>query len=112
MEWDLYATIYLDADMDKPAVVRAVAEIAGGPAAGTTIVTELAEIFVLDNEDFIAAGSGGGDDARRRCRYCLEIEPLEHVDVLAYKAKIATLLADLREAGFRAVLPGDSGERF
>jgi hypothetical protein len=105
---ELYTTICLDADMDKTALVQAVAEIAGGLAAGPTVVTELAEIFVAENGEFAEAGGTGAEDGCRHFRYCLEIEPLESVDVLACKRMIASLLAELREAGFKADLPGDS----
>lgn len=101
MESDLYARIHLDAGMDKSAVARIVAEMAGGLAAGETVVTEWAEMFVSDGEEFgDAAGASGG--AFRHGRYCLEIEPLGSVDALIFKTKIASLLAELKEAGFRA----------
>lgn len=105
----LYTTICLDADMDKTALVQAVAEMAGGLAAGPTVVTEWAEILVSENGEFAAAGGIRAEDGCRHYRYCLEIEPLENVDVPACKRWIASLLAELREAGFKAVLPDDAG---
>ncbi|OUM95824.1 MAG: hypothetical protein A9Z00_11725 [Thermobacillus sp. ZCTH02-B1] len=107
METDLYAIIHLDAAMDKTAVARAVAGIAGGLAAGETVVTEWAEMLVTDGEEFAGLESGGSEDADRtfrHYRYCLEIEPLGNVDALVFKANVASLLAELREAGFRAAV--------
>jgi|GEM_PF-832277 len=99
--FDLYAMLYLDADMDAAALAQAVAGIAGGLAAGATVVTEWAEMFVLAGEEAATAEGFGG----AQYRYCLEIEPMEHVDALSFRVKIAGLLEELREAGFRAALP-------
>ena len=112
MEQDLYASIYLDTERDGASVAELVAGIVGGLAAGTTVVTELAEIFVLDNEDFRGDADGDGVDAFRRFRYCLEIEPLEHADAAAFAGMVAALLAELREAGFKAVTARDAEGEF
>jgi len=97
---DLYAIIRLDASLDKAEVARAVAGIAGGLAAGETVVTDWAEMLVTDGEEFGGAESAGG--ACRDFRYCLEIEPLGNIDAMTFKVKTASLLAELKEAGFRA----------
>jgi hypothetical protein len=102
METELYAAIYLDDGRDAASVAETVAGIVGGLAAGATVVTETAEIFVLEREDFPGEAGDLG-----RYRYCLEIEPLENVDAAAFRGMAAALLAELREAGFRAAAVRD-----
>lgn len=103
MEMDLYARVYLDCERDVATVAKMVAGFVGGLVAGPAIVTELAEIFVFENEKTGA----GGDDAFRHYRYVLEIEPLESVDVATYRGMVAELVAELRDAGFKAAAAGD-----
>lgn len=109
-QYDLFTKIFLDTDLEKTSVVETVSIMVKGSAAGSSIVTEQAEILIFNNGDFDEERRNRGSDEFLYYKYYLDIEPIEGVEETLYITEISKILTKLWDSGYKAVASCDFEE--